>query len=130
MTREVVTLAPHHPLREAIAVLARRHFRHLLVAAPGGKLLGVVSDRDLLRFMIGRSRWEDSPLRDVMMTEPVTAGPDTPLSAACAEMMAHRINCLPVVDARGHICGILTSTDLLKSLQRLQESIERQRRAA
>jgi len=40
-------------------------------------------------------------------------------------MLAKRINCLPVVAADGGLCGILTSTDLLKALERLQTLIEK-----
>jgi predicted transcriptional regulator len=41
-------------------------------------------------------------------------------------MLSKRINCLPVVDDSGNICGIITSTDLLKSYRAIQESVEKQ----
>jgi CBS-domain-containing membrane protein len=41
------------------------------------------------------------------------------------EMLAKRINCLPVIAADGTLCGILTPTDLLKALERLQTLVEK-----
>jgi CBS domain-containing protein len=130
MTREVVSLAPEQPFQEAITVLATRRFHHVLVADGNGRLRGVISDRDVLRFMVGRLRWESATVGDVMVPDPVAVRPESALSAACETMIAQRINCLPVVDADGRIAGILTSTDLLKALRRLQQGIEQDRRAA
>jgi CBS domain-containing protein len=44
-----------------------------------------------------------------------TASPETPLSVAASEMLSRRINCLPVLGKDGKVCGIITSTDLLRS---------------
>ena len=53
----------------------------------------------------------------------VTVRPDTLLSEAAAQMLSHRINCLPVVE-NDRVCGILTSTDLLQAFQTIQTHIE------
>jgi acetoin utilization protein AcuB len=124
MTREVVTLAPDHSFQEAITLVARHRFRHLLVVSADQRLAGVISDRDLLRFMIRNPNRETSTVADVMKTDPVTVGPETSLATAIAEMLTRRINCLPVVDEGWHLVGILTSTDLLRDFQKIQERIE------
>ena len=129
MTREVVTLSPTHSFHDAVSVLASRRFHHVLVTDATGALQGVISDRDLLRFMAGH-RWEDATVADVMVPDVLSVGPETLVSAACEIMIAQRINCLPVVDEGKRIVGILTSTDLLMTLQRLQAEIEGKRRAA
>ena len=129
MTREVVTLAPTQPFQEAITVLAKRRFHHVLVADAQRTLLGVISDRDLLRFMVGQT-WESAVVGDVMVTDPVSVQPEDLLSTACETMIARRINCLPGVDEAGRIVGILTSTDLLKAYMGLQAEIEKDGRAA
>jgi CBS domain-containing protein len=54
----------------------------------------------------------------------VTVKPQTPLSAAVTEMLTRRINCLPVVGDDGKVCGIITSTDLLRNYQKIQMSLE------
>lgn len=124
MTRDVVATAPDHSVQEAITLIARHRFRHLLVVTGDQRLAGVISDRDLLRFMIRGPQWGSSAVSEVMRTDPVTVSPDTPLSTAIAEMLNRRINCLPVINADGQVVGILTSTDLLKTLHQLQEWIE------
>jgi len=45
-------------------------------------------------------------------------------------MLMKRINCLPVVDDDGYICGILTSTDLLKSYREMQDRLEKENELA
>ena len=62
-----------------------------------------------------------------MTRDPITVKCETPISVAVAKMVAKRINCLPVLDDEGKVCGILTSTDLLKAYQKLLESLENNR---
>lgn len=128
MTREVVSVSPHHSFFEALSLLARHRFRHLLVVDVDQHLAGVISDRDLLRLLTRKPALESTTVADFMKREPVTVRPETPLSTATAEMLTHRINCLPVIDAAGRVCGILTSTDLLRAFQRLQEWVEQPER--
>jgi CBS domain-containing protein len=124
MTREVVTLAPDQSFQEAIALVARYRFRHLLVVSADQRLAGVISDRDLLRFMIRNPHRDSSVVADVMKSDPITVRPETSLSVAIAEMLTRRINCLPVVDTEKRLVGVLTSTDLLRDFQKIQERIE------
>jgi acetoin utilization protein AcuB len=124
MTREVVALAPDHSFQEAITLVARHRFRHLLVVNANQHLAGVISDRDLLRFMIREPRWDTATVADVMKTDPITVPPETSISTAISTMLTRRINCLPVVDETGRLVGILTSTDLLRAFHVMQEKIE------
>ena len=125
MTRKTVTLSPHHGLAEAVSLMADRHFRHIVVVDTGGQVLGVISDRDILRTLARTSNWQTKDVSQIMTRDPVTVERETPLSAAVAKMVAKRINCLPVLDDEGKVCGILTSTDLLKAYQKLLESLEK-----
>lgn len=124
MTREVVSVLPDQSFQEALSLIARHRFRHLLVINAHGWLAGVISDRDLLRFMSRERHWTTRTVAEVMKSDPVTVRPETPLSVAVAEMLGRRINCLPVVNEEARVCGILTSTDLLRVFQGLQEQIE------
>ena len=124
MTRNVVATAPDHSVQEAITLIARHRFRHLLVVTGDQRLAGVISDRDLLRFMIRGPQWGSSAVSELMRTDPVTVNPDTLLSVAIKKMLDRRINCLPVIGDEGQVVGILTSTDLLKTQHKLQEWIE------
>jgi CBS domain-containing protein len=127
MTRKTVTLSPHHGFAEAVSLMADRHFRHILVVDTGGQILGVISDRDILRTLARTSAWQTKDVSQVMTRDPVTVKRETPLSIAVAKIVAKRINCLPVLDDEGKVCGIVTSTDLLKAYQKLLESLDNNR---
>jgi acetoin utilization protein AcuB len=127
MTQKTVTLSPHHGIAEAVSLMADRHFRHIVVADTSGQILGVISDRDILRTLARTNNWQAKDVGQIMTRDPVTVKPETPLSVAVAKIVAKRINCLPVLDDGGKVCGILTSTDLLKSYQKLLESLENNR---
>lgn len=127
MTKDVVTLSPHNAFDEAIAVMANHPFRHLLVVEPGGHLVGVISDRDLLRALIRTRDWDKTTVAEVMTRDPVVLRLQTSLSNAIGMMLAHRVNCLPVTDKRGRVHGIVTSTDLLRTFLQVQQYIEQSR---
>jgi len=123
MTHEVVTLTPPQPFTEALALLARHRFRHLVVTETDARLAGVISDRDMLRFMSSGADLKAATVADVMRQGVVAIRPETLLSEAAGQMLSRRINCLPVVDENERLCGILTSTDLLQAFQRMQEGV-------
>jgi acetoin utilization protein AcuB len=129
MTRKTVTLSPHHGIAEAVSLMADRHFRHIVVVDTGGQVLGVISDRDILRTLARTSNWQTKDVSQIMTRDPFTVKGETPLSVAVAKIVSKRINCLPVLDDEGKVCGILTSTDLLKAYQKLLESLEKKRPA-
>ncbi len=110
MTRDPKVLAPDASVREADALCRRLHARHVPVV-DDGRLVGIVSDRDMHHR--GDSDWaERTPVGDVMATEVVTAKPDDRLPDAAETMASAKIGALPVVQD-GRIVGILTLTDLL-----------------
>jgi CBS domain-containing protein len=127
MTRKTVTLSPHHSFAEAVSLMADRHFRHIVVIDTGGHAVGVISDRDILRTLARTTNWQTKDVGQIMTREPVTIKRETPVSVAVAKIVAKRINCLPVLDDEGRVCGIVTSTDLLKAYQKLLESLETSR---
>lgn len=124
MTTDVVSLCPHNPFRDAVDLMARHSFHHLLVAEPDGRLAGVLSDRDILRAE-GAYDSESTLIADFMISDPITVQPETLLSEAVELVLDHRVNCLPVVDATGQIRGVITSTDLLRTLKNLQSLLEK-----
>src|SRR5262245_11987187 len=81
MTRRVVQLLPHSRFHEAVDLLAKHPFHHLLVAEPDGRVVGVISDRDVLRAADSYDS-ETTLAADVMTPEPITVNVDTPLSGA------------------------------------------------
>lgn len=125
MTRDVLSVYPSQSFAEAVGLMANRPFRHVLVIHPNGRLAGVISDRDLLRVMGATTDWKEKKVSDVMTQDVFTVNPETPLSVAVREMLARRVNCLPVLyDENKQVCRIVTSTDLLGVFEKLQGSVE------
>ena len=125
MTREVMTLCADDTFAEAVKLMANHHVRHLLVVDTDGRLLGVISDRDILRALARTGNWEAKEVSQLMTPAPITVTPNTRLHFAIWEMLSNHINCLPVVGDDETVCGILTSTDLLKSYHKLLLWMER-----
>jgi len=126
MIAKVVTLSTHHGFDEAVRLMNDRHFRHCLVVDVHGKLCGVISDRDILRVMARSPNSRSKSLDQIMTRNPVTVRRHTSIRDAVSKLLSKRINCLPVVEEDGSVCGIVTSTDLLKSYQQLLELVHKQ----
>ena len=86
--------------------------RHVPVVDAGGNLVGLVSDRDLLRSIrhVERSRL---PVSAIMVVGPATVGPDTRAVDALEVMLARKVSAVPVIGPTGRLVGIVTSTDFL-----------------
>ena len=125
MSSKLVTLSAHHTFGQAVQLMTDSPFRHFLVIHADGRLAGVFSDRDVLRALGRTPNWQAKNVSGVMTHKVFTVTPETPLSVAAAEMLSRRINCLPVVGSDGKVCGIITSTDLLRSYQKIQASLEK-----
>ena len=125
MTEKVVTLSPHHSFSEVADLMNDRNFRHCVVVDTFRKVVGVISDRDILRALARNPNARSKSLDQIMTRNPITVKRDTPIIEAVSKILSKRINCLPVVDDDGAVCGIVTSTDLLKSYQKLLEQVRK-----
>jgi CBS domain-containing protein len=126
MTGKVVTLSPHHTFSEAANLMNDRYFRHCVVVDNYRKIVGVISDRDILRALARNPNSRSKSLDQIMTRNPITVKRNTPIIDAVSKLLAKRINCLPVIEEDGTVCGIVTSTDLLKSYQQLLELVRKQ----
>ncbi len=118
---EMMTVSPSCltddlPLVDVVRMFHRRGFRHFLVEDRLGKLCGIVSDRDVLRWLgpaeqADQGRLETTPLSAVMSTDLLTTSPQTPVIEAMGVMVQHGVSSLPVLEGDRPV-GILTSTDL------------------
>ncbi|MFZ0493190.1 MAG: CBS and ACT domain-containing protein [Acidimicrobiia bacterium] len=114
MHRDVVTVSPAVALTEAYHLMQTGGFRHLPVM-DGGRLVGVVTDRDL---RLATSQLADRPFSpearvgDVMSAPVSTAYPRDPVELAARTMRDARIGCLPVEEDET-LVGIVTVTDLI-----------------
>ena len=119
MTQAVMALQLSATFGDAVSLMASQHVRHSVVVDEQGKIKGVISDRDVLRALARTPDWKTKPVSDIMTHEPFVVHPRTSVADALAQLIEKRINCLPVVDDHGKVCGILTSTDLLKSYHKV-----------
>ena len=113
MIRDPIRLPPESTLRDAVALMAKFRISGLPVVAADGRLVGIITNRDL-QF----ERNLDRPLSEAMTHEGlITAPAGTTLDEAEGLMAKHRIEKLPVIDAKGHLIGLITVKDIHKRRQ-------------
>ncbi|MEV6358227.1 CBS domain-containing protein [Streptomyces hydrogenans] len=139
MTRKVVAVRPDTSFKEIVAAMERWKVTALPVLEGEGRVVGVVSEADLLlkeEFhdrrpgMIDRLRRRDATTKaasdraaELMTTPAVTVPPEASLSRAARLMAVRRVRRLPVVDADGTIRGVVSRSDLLKVFLRPDEEL-------
>ncbi len=72
------------------------------------RLVGIFTERDVLRRVVGKPGMLDIPIDGVMTTDPISVGPEASAASALRLMEKHHIRNLPVVDAQGQIVGSMT----------------------
>ncbi|HTQ98736.1 MAG TPA: CBS domain-containing protein [Candidatus Acidoferrum sp.] len=123
MTTRVVSVGPDDTLTQVKEIFDNTRFHHLLVVDKG-RLLGVLSDRDLLRHISPFVGSLHETTRDIctmkrrahqiMAHHPITLGPTADLSEAVDIFKQHSISCIPIVDKDNHPVGIISWRDLLR----------------
>lgn len=114
MSRRLLTIGAGDTVALASQMMLWSGIRHLPVLEDGD-LVGVLSDRDILR--VPRSK-QGTLVREIMSTNVETVSTETPVSEAAARMALAKVGCLPVLRGR-RVCGILTTTDMLAERGRL-----------
>lgn len=110
MTKATVTDKAADSLAEGAARMWNAQTGSLLVM-DGGNLLGIVTERDLLRSVANGQDPKTTQLKDVMRTDVITVGPQTTLKDAARLMATKWIRHLPIVDG-GRVVGIVSQRDL------------------
>jgi acetoin utilization protein AcuB len=123
MSRPVITIHPDLPIQEALNEMRREGIRRFPVVDKRGRLVGIVSERDLLHaspsdatslsifelnYLISRIT-----VSEVMTEEVMTVTEDTPVEVAARMMADNKIGGLPVTK-NGDVVGMITETDLFK----------------
>jgi CBS domain-containing protein len=111
MTSPVRSIREDSPVREAVEVM-RTDRIGVLPVVRGEKLVGLVTDRDLVVRAFGRAPEEDLRVRDVMTRELEVTSLDEPLDEVAERMRVQMIQRLPVVDRAGYLLGIVSLDDL------------------
>lgn len=122
MAVDLFTVRPQDILDLAASLMHWRHVRHVPVEDDGGRLIGIVSHRDLIELMATGKLASGEPIvvRDIMKTDLVTVSPDTPTLDALELMRERNIGCLPVIKEE-RLVGLVTSYDFLTVSAKLFE---------
>jgi CBS domain-containing protein len=141
MTTDIVTVPESAPFKEVAELLTTHRIGALPVHNQAGRVVGMVSEADLLlkqqhphaeetgSLFAGRRRhgdWRRAEGRragSLMTTPPITVAPDTPVAQAARLMQANGVKHLPVVDSDGKLVGIVSRADLLGVFLRGDDAI-------
>jgi acetoin utilization protein AcuB len=130
MTRNPIVAAPNLTIKAAWRLLQERRIRHLPVVE-GGKLVGIVTDRDLrrvlpspatsleiheLNYLLDKITVAEVMTKDVITTTPFALIPDV-----ARTLLRNRIGALPVVEG-GTLVGVISQTDVLEALTSTAEA--------
>ena len=126
MVTDLITVSPEADLKSAVDHMNAAHIRHLPVVK-SGRLVGIVSDRDIRLFGMSMAGDEDGDLRfsigagvtvrEVMQDDPVLVEGDTDIREALDLMIEDRVGAIPVVDEDEYLLGIVSYVDMLKLQQ-------------
>ncbi|MCG8590569.1 MAG: CBS domain-containing protein [Proteobacteria bacterium] len=123
MQRKIITISAEERLSTVEDIMTLGGVRHMPVVL-AGSLVGVVSERDLLRASLSnlnefgsaerRAFLHAVEIARVMSQPPVVVHPEAPVEEAALIMADRKIGCLPVVDDRDALVGLVTETDVLR----------------
>ena len=138
MSKSVVSITPEESAALAARLLTRHNLGMLPVCGQDGRLVGVVTDRDIVtRCLAAGQDPSRVPVEDIMTRELETLSPQEEGEAASARMAGCQVRRLPVVE-EGKVVGVLSLADLARSrryeaeaaqaLCQISESLVRRRR--
>ncbi|MDT7042813.1 CBS domain-containing protein [Candidatus Nitronereus thalassa] len=124
MTSPTVSIGIKSPIADAWKLFYHHRFRHVPVVNDEDRIVGILSDRDLWREAAGihqHTEIESVPLssltvQDIMVDRVLTAHPDTEIRTIARVMFEERIGALPIVNERGYPVGIITRSDILRTV--------------
>jgi acetoin utilization protein AcuB len=126
MTTDVITVGEDTPMMKASIIMKEKSIRSLPILDKRGKLVGIVSDRDLrdaspskatsldvheLNYLISAIK-----IKDLMTRRLVVVRPDETVEFAAILMLENKISSLPVINDKGSLIGIITQTDIFRVL--------------
>ncbi|MCK4985520.1 MAG: CBS domain-containing protein [Desulfobacterales bacterium] len=126
MTRKVIRVDPDAGIFKAQELMAENKIRHLPVTEPNGRLIGIVTDRDI-RSALPYKFFKESPseeekknvsqlkIKDIMTRDAITISPTYTIQDALLMIQDARVGALPVVDEEGILKGIISVRDLLRA---------------
>ncbi len=109
----LITIDAEQPVRDAIAILVDHRIGALLVVNSAGKLVGILSERDIMRTAAADEALFGRPVADIMTREVIVGMPQDDVIAVAQTMLEKRFRHLPIMD-EGELIGIISIGDVLK----------------
>jgi CBS domain-containing protein len=134
MTRNPCTVNPETPVSDAARLMKEEGVGIVPVvervggAETRGRLVGVVTDRDIAVRHVAEGRGGDAPVRDVMSGGVKTCRPDETVETVMALMAREQVRRVPIVDERGSLVGVVSQADLARKAKdaiRVEKTVER-----
>ncbi|GAA3873603.1 CBS domain-containing protein [Saccharothrix violaceirubra] len=122
MTSPAVTVTRDVPSRAAAALMAAHGFTSLPVLEDD-RLVGIVTEADLIRIRYTDGEAGDTPVGEVMTTPVFGMDALAPVTLVARVMLADRVRCVPIVDG-SRVLGVVTRRDLVRAFARADRSIE------
>lgn len=126
MSKDLITAGPDMTIFEARRIMTEKNIRHLPITDGIGKLIGIVTDRDIRDAMpstllkkadydITLGKIMNFPVGDIMTKNPMTIYAYYTIQDSLLVMQKKKVGALPVIDQDGYLKGILSVRDLLKA---------------
>jgi CBS domain-containing protein len=120
MTSPVITVSPDTLLTGVIKILLRWHISGLPVVDPAGKLVGIITEHDIMNFTFSGDA-ADTRVEEAMTREVRTSTADTPVEEIVNACASHRIRRMPIVDG-DRVVGIISRRDVLREMSRIYDT--------
>jgi CBS domain-containing protein len=121
MTMDVVTVREDTPIREAVELLLRHNISGLPVVRNSTTLVGILTEKDVLRLIDNPHHLEDKTVSDFMTTAVISFELDTSVQTMCACLRGPSIRRLPVTQ-NDELVGIVSRRDIIQTIMRMAET--------
>ena len=121
MRTDVIVVAPEDTLGEVAQRMVEEQKGGAVLVKDFGRVIGILTERDLLKAIAGRVHTSDARVREWMTADPITAPPDLELEEASRIMLDEGFRHLPVVD-EGQLVGIVSLRRVVGAMQSQRES--------
>jgi CBS domain-containing protein len=115
MQKPVLAATPRASLRDVAGQLVTNEFSGMPVAASDGRVVGVITEADVLRALLEGKKLQNLAASDVMTGPPITVSTDTPLDDVMRILEDHRILRVPVT-SQDKLVGIISRSDVIRAI--------------
>ncbi len=122
MNKNVMVVSPDAKVKEAVEILNKYRIGSLIVISQD-KMLGILTERDILKLIEEGKNPETTLVSEIMTTEVHTIEPNDDVTNAAELMVEKKVKRLPVTTQEGALVGIITATDIMSSEPKFMEAI-------